>query len=378
MTAPTSFSLGPRVKYAREQAGLTQDALATTLGFKDRQTISDIENDKRAVKADELLALGDALNRDLEFFVDPFNTIAEARYAWRAMPEVSDNALDQFQETANGWLGMLRWLHQQDPGKEPDLGMLALRINSHSTPEQVQRFGESLGRLLGLDLVPAAALPRRVADRLGISVLFVDGPSAPSPAISGAACKVGGVAAILVNRQESAGRRSMTLALALFHALTWKAMLPGWRAPLAAPSSLKPGKQLRNIPQVDLLAHAFATALLMPQASLDYLIEPARATDVGHLADMARELQVTPDALGRRLFELGRIDEATRARLSEVPQPDDQPVPNLFSLPFVDQLHVALDKGRLSARKAARTLGLRLPELTALFEACGLRAPFDL
>lgn len=372
MTSPTFAQIGHRVKYAREQACLTQDTLAYALGFKDRQTISDIENGKRAVKADELLVLSDALGQEVEFFVDPFNVVADAHYAWRVGTDLQGDALDQFESNANGWVGMLRWLHEQAPDKEADLGFLGLRMNENTTALAAQSFGEALARLLELGIAPASSLSRRVVDRLGIPVLFVDAPPGPQPhAISGAACRVDQFSVLLVNRQECAGRRHETLALELFRILTWDAISPRRRESNSAELDKK-------VKQAELLANAFAGGLLMPTESLDYFIEPTRANDVGHLADMADAMQVTTGALGRRLLALGRIDPITRAALEGAQRPDNQEAPNRFSLPFAEKLHAALDKGRLSARKAAKTLGMSLSELTALFEAHSLRAPFDL
>ena len=70
--------IGCRVKAAREAKGWTQDQLAQGLGLNDRQSVSDIENGKRALKPDELLALSDLLERDIEFFIDPFAVAGEA------------------------------------------------------------------------------------------------------------------------------------------------------------------------------------------------------------------------------------------------------------------------------------------------------------
>ena len=60
-------SIGLRVRRAREAKGWTQDQLTEALELNDRQTVSDIENGKRAVKPDELVLLTDALDRDLEY-----------------------------------------------------------------------------------------------------------------------------------------------------------------------------------------------------------------------------------------------------------------------------------------------------------------------
>lgn len=372
MSSVTSPEIGRRVKYAREKARITQDALANMLGFKDRQTVSDIETGKRAVKSNELASLSDALNQDVEFFLDPFNVAAEVQYAWRVDTDLPDEALDRLEATANGWVGMLRWLYSQAPEREADLGFVTLRINENTTCLQAQNFGEALARLLKLGVAPATSLARRIVDRLGIPILFVDASNdQQSDAISGAACRVADFSALLVNRQLSAGPRHEAMAFALFHALTWDAMPPRRRESNSAASGKK-------VAEVGLLANAFVDGLLMPREALDYFIVPARAAEVEHQVEAANAMSVPPGALSRRLQSLGRIDELTRAALAGVQQPDRQHVPASFSLPFTEKLHVALDKGRLSARKAAKTLGMSLAELTALFEAHSMRPPFDL
>lgn len=372
MTNPTSFQIGPRVKYAREKLRMTQDFLADAVGFKDRQTISDIENGKRAVKTDELLELSDALNQEMEFFLDPFNVVAEAQYSWRASEDLPGSDLDHFQTIANGWVGMLRWLHCQDVGPAPKLGIFSLRMSASSTYEQAQLFGERLAEFLDLGLVPASAIPECLESKLDIPVLFVDASTGlPKNAISGAACQIEGFNAILINRRESLFRRNFDLAHELFHVLTWKAMPPSHRESNGVEHRAKAKR-------VEQLANNFAGALLMPRSSLDHFIEQGRATDVQHLADVAAKLQVTTEALSWRLKNLARIDDITRVELASVKRSDNQEVPKLFSPGFVKKLHVALDHGRLSARKAAKTLGMPLFELTQLFDAHGMPAPFEL
>lgn len=372
MTTPIPCQISPRVKYAREKLRMTQDSLAEAVGFKDRQTISDIENGKRAVKTDELLKLSEALNQEMEFFLDPFNVVAEAQYSWRASESLPGSDLDHFQTIANGWVGMLRWLHRQDKGPAPTLGFISLRMSASSTYEQAQSFGERLAEFLNLGLVPARALPECLESKLDIPVLFVDAPSSmPKNAISGAACQIEGFNAILINRRESLFRRNFDLAHELFHVLTWKAMPPSHRES----NEVEHRAKAKRIEQ---LANNFAGALLMPCTSLDHFIDQGRATDVQHLADVAAELQVTTEALGWRLKNLARIDDITRVELARVKRSDHHPVPELFSPAFVKKLHVALDHGRLSARKAAKTLGMPLFELTQLFDAHEMQAPFDL
>ena len=52
--------------------------------------------------------------------------------------------------------------------------------------------------------------------------------------------------------------------------------------------------------------------------------------------------------------------------------------PKRFSPTFVKMLHEALENGRLSARKAAKAMGLGLGGLTELFAQYDLAAPFEL
>lgn len=126
------------------------------------------------------------------------------------------------------------------------------------------------------------------------------------------------------------------------------------------------------------LANNFASALLMPRSSLENFFEPSDASDIQHLASVATKLQVTSDALGWRLKNLGLIDEDARVGLALIKSPDDTALPRLFSKMFVLKLSVALDMGRLSARKAAKTLGLSLSQLTDLFHEHDLASPFEL
>ena len=93
------------------------------MGFNDRQTLSDIENGKRAVKSDGLVKFSDALDQELEFFLDRFSVVAEAQYSWRASADVTEDVLDRFETRAGGWVGMLRWLRwlraQSATGQNP-------------------------------------------------------------------------------------------------------------------------------------------------------------------------------------------------------------------------------------------------------------------
>ncbi len=364
--------IGCRVKAAREAKGWTQDRLTEGLGLNDRQSVSDIENGKRALKSDELLQLSDLLDRDIEFFIDPFAVAGEAQFSWRADPEVSEASLDGFELKAGQWIGVLRWLREQQCSRASALKR-ALRLSAQSSFEDTQARAESLCVELDLGVIPAETLIEKIERELDIPVLFVDTIEAEDgKSVSGATCHLDEMGVILINRNETEARRYYDLAHELFHALTWDAMRPDHRESNSTEERSR-GKRLEQ------LANNFAAALLMPRASLEQLLDRDRLHDIAHLCEIASLLRVAPVALAWRLFNLKLISEDTRRHLAQEKQrPSVSGPPKRFSPSFVRMLHQALEQGRISARKAAKAMGLGLGGLTELFAQYDLTAPFEL
>lgn len=368
---PKKF-IGYRVKAARKAAGLTQDELTQKLGLNDRQSISDIENGKRALKPDELLALSDLLDRDIEFFLDPFAVAGEAKFSWRTASDVPAETLDGFELKAGQWIGLLRWLREQQ-GCRSSVLKRTLRLSAQSSFEDAQKCAESLVAELDLGIIPAETLIEKIERELDIPVLFVDMVgSEEGESISGATCHIDEMCAILINRNESEARRYYDLAHELFHALTWDSIQPDRQESNSIEERSK-GKRIEQ------LANNFAAALLMPRNSLEKLLDNHLQEDIPHLCEVASMLRVAPVALAWRLFNLKLISEETRQVLSQAKQrlPVSSP-PKRFSFFFVNMLHESLEKGRLSARKAAKVIGLGLGGLKELFVQYDFSAPFEL
>lgn len=361
--------IGFRVRAAREAAGRTQDDLAALLGLENRQSVSDLENGKRGVKPDELVILSDAFDRPIDYFVDPFSVAGEAKYNWRVSPEVRDETLDDFENRTNQLVGILRWLRDQTPSDASALKR-GLRLSSESMFEAAQARAERLAQELGLGEVPAARLLETIERELDIPVLMVDPGVFGDGSLSGATCHLEDLTCILLNRREGETRRAYTLAHELFHALTWDAMEPERRESNTTDDRGTPSRK-----RVELLANNFASALLMPRVVLDQLVtEPA---DVARLRAVAERLRVSTSALAWRLIGLGRIDDEVREALVRRPVTVRQTLPRLYSESFVRALHSALDRGRFSARKVAKTLALDGEQLAALFASYELATPFE-
>lgn len=193
----------------------------------------------------------------------------------------------------------------------------------------------------------ALRLEETMEEALGVLVLMVDADEG----ISGAACRLPELDAVLIARGEIVGRRHFDLAHELFHILTWEAMPP------------KHVEEVIEIggDRVEQLTNNFAATVLMPSAVVARF-GPWGKLDadalVGRLNGAASELKVTSSALRWRLVALG---ELPAVRAPELPEPSlwnnggvepESVPPTLFSKPFAEVLGMALDQGRLSARRA--------------------------
>jgi Zn-dependent peptidase ImmA (M78 family)/transcriptional regulator with XRE-family HTH domain len=360
-----------RLKYAREQRGLTQAQLTEKLGFKDRQTLAAIEAGQRKVTAEELLRAMHALGLDLDFFTDPFRLVGEGRFSWRISKQATGNLLDTFEDRAGRWIALYRKLGE---GKDAPPSPLALRLplTEKSTFEDARAAAEALVQQWSLGPVPALQLETRVREKLGALVLYVDAPQD----VSGAACQLPGLNAILINRGEPEGRRHYDLAHETFHLLTWEQMPPEHHE-----GEIPRGGKGRRVEQ---LADNFASALLMPERTLAPHWQARSGGDIhAWLNATATEMLVTAVALKWRLVQLGWLSktdlfDVDDRKLTANGRPKgEQPKPRLYSREFVERLHQALSVGDLSVRRAAGLLNCKFDDLADLFRSYELPVPFD-
>jgi len=365
--------IGRRLKHARERRGLTQAQLAERFGFKDRQTLAAIEAGQRKFTAEELVRDTEIFEVDVDCFNDSLRLVGEGAFNWRARKATDESVLRDFEEKAGRWIAAYRRYRNQDK-TAPTTLKPRLPLTERSTYEEARAAGEALAREWNLGLIPAMHLEQRLREKLGALVLYVE----PSAAISGAACLLPELSAILINRREPEGRRHYDLAHETFHLLTWEQMPPAHAESETPPRG---GKGQR----VEQLADNFASALLMPETTL----APKRAaldeTDIHALLnETACELRVTAVALKWRLVQLGWLDRGDlltirddKLRANGRPA-EEQSTPKLFSAEFVECINEALFKGNLSARRAASLLGMTLHDLQDLFRDYGLPSPYEL
>jgi Zn-dependent peptidase ImmA (M78 family)/transcriptional regulator with XRE-family HTH domain len=377
--------IGARIKALREERKLSQDDLARIFGFKDRQTVSAIENGERRLSAEELLTAVEKLGAPLDYFTNPFLLAGEGKFSWR-QTNVALPRLDAFERSAGRWIAAQKVLGPRVGRPAPNLRQ-ALKLTSKSSFEDAMAAGERFAADFNLGPVPAANLIGAMERDLGILVLMVDAIDG----VSGAACRLPELDAVLINRHEVPGRRNFDLAHELFHILTWDAMPPEHVEDSAEQSRIR----------VEQLANNFASALLMPAAVLETYGPWSGGDIVDRLNVAANALQVTATAMKWRLVALGRLTAAaaklipdaalrnngqpppllskmSRSGGKTAPLQGPEELPPLFSQPFMEVVGLAIADGQLSARRAADLLDMSLDELATLCATHGVEVPFDL
>jgi Zn-dependent peptidase ImmA (M78 family)/DNA-binding XRE family transcriptional regulator len=320
----TTQLIGARIKALREERKLSQDDLARLFGFKDRQTVSAIETGERRLSAEELLAAVEKLGASLDYFTNPFLLVGEGKFSWR-QSNVGLAQLNAFERVAGRWIAANRRLAPQ-VGRPATYLRQTLKLTQKSTFEGAMAAGERFAEDFELGPVPAERLAEVMEDKLGVLVLMVDAIDR----VSGAACRLPDLDAVLINRHEIVGRRHFDLAHELFHILTWDTM---------PPDHVEEASEVSKI-RVEQLANNFASAVLMPADKLGRFGPPG-AEAVKWLNETASALQVTATALKWRLVALGRLESAQAKAISDAALRnngrkvvDDEPPP-LFSKQFM-------------------------------------------
>jgi len=362
-----------RLRSLRDQRNITQAELSKALGFKDRQILSNIEQGKRDVTPEDIVRAAHFFNISVDYFTDPLELAGEARFSWRKTAD-DDDGLAAFEAQAGRWIATFRHLSQLRE-EVVNSSLLRIDINKNSSFEEAAEQGDVVSQALELGNVPALSLPEMLEERLNTLVLFVD----TKPGVSGAACQLGPLNTIIINRGESEGRRSFDLGHEFFHLLTWVEMPPRHL------ESKDEGTKLQR--KIEKLADNFSAGLLMPRYSVQRLIEqkpiPSEETEIAHrIKELALNFRVSGQALKWRLVNLGvlknsvalRIDDSEiRFNASEI-----NTSPARFSRKFVETLGWGIEIGHLSARKAASVIGTTLDDLADLFAEHGLKTPFEL
>lgn len=366
----TPASTGTRLKALREQRGLSQEEMSRVLGLEFRQSLQQVETGQRKLSAEELVAAVREFDLPLDYFTNPFLIVGEARFSWRRHVETPAADLDEFERKAGEWIGAYRELASATGRTLPPVAH-RLNLTRSNSYEEALEAGEAVADFLGLGPVPSERLAEEMQDKLSVLVLMVDAPAG----ISGAACLVRNLGAVLVNRLEAPGRRNFDLAHELFHILTWDAM---------PPERLDDGLGTGNLQKrIETMAEKFASAVLMPRRLFEGATVQAGNPDWINVR--ATDLGVSAKALKWRLVDLGHIPRSAALAYEDQRLVNngglvhkDQDVPLPFGHSFLTVVADAIGQGHISVRRAAALLELPVDGLGDLLDLHGIVRPFDM
>tara|TARA_R110001599_G_scaffold65380_2_gene184128 strand:+ start:286 stop:1389 length:1104 start_codon:yes stop_codon:yes gene_type:complete len=361
---------GERVKFLRDQRGMSQDELADLLDFDSRQIVSNIENGVRKISGLELVACTEIFGVKLDYFTNPYILAGQGLFSWR-QSGVDIDELRAFEVKAGEWLGAYRILRDKLERK-PRALLPEIRLTKKSSYEDAVAMGERVAAELQLGDVPARELIAAAEQQLDTLVLMADAQHG----ISGAACRLPEMNAIIVNRNEPLSRRSFDLAHEIFHILTWEAMPPDYLDGTNVAKS-----------RIEQLADKFASGLLLPTFVLDKYLDVLNIDSddfIKRVNEVATELMVSSQALLWRLVDMGRLNSGTCRDLTATDSftfnggllKDE--TPPLLSRKFLDLMSAALTTGLISERRVSGLLDMSLVDLGNLFEQYEIENPLGL
>ena len=294
------MSIGRQIRRLREAAGLRAADLAEKLGV-DPSAVSNLENDRRGVKADEVGDIADFLGVSQLAILEPDSLLGRLPVAHRTNGDQTASRDPLMRLTA------LAELHQVlTQGGHP----AAVVIGEPPRPSSGWLQHATALADWALEFLPAAAdgedrvtgLAAAIEDRLGVDVMVESlGTAAPL----GLSITDAEFSFILVNVDQLRSRALFTLAHELGHVLSGDG------------SSINIDRDLQARTDEERLANAFAAALLMPEPEIRKAID-----DYGRgancLARMLLRFGVSYETLVYRLHNLRIINADGRDRLRTI------------------------------------------------------------
>lgn len=356
--------IAQRIEYYRTLKGMQQAKLSELMGFKNRQTLSDIERRARNVSSDELKKFADIFGVSPMAIVDAFQPALSVEFSWRTSD--AKTAFSDFEQQGTELLNLITTLRRKldiDPITIP-----ALRLGKQSSFEDVEHAANKLINTYQLGGFPAARL-EALYEKLNIDCVYLQLPEHTS----GATMVSDEAVLAVVNANEVKGRRNFDKAHELFHCMTWRTM-----PPQHIDITLKQGKKSRT----ETLADVFASALLMPKDTV--LNELPEKLTIESLMALADRFEVSTDALVWRLVALKKMKKADGRKIIDSGIPagngnsDNTQPHSLLSFPVLDVIAQGIDTGLISVRRVAAILNMTIDKLAETYQSHDLNPPFDL
>ena len=347
MTTETDKTVGAVVRELRKRFGWGQKDLAERSSLKHTQTVSEIENGRRSLKASEVVQLAGLFRVSAADLLMGRLPAQSGFVLWRepddspARREVEARFVERcrrfaFLEEITGRSG------------RPKLPSYSLDFDSAGYEDAEEIAGE-IRNTLQLGEVAANTLRDTIESRWGVMVfqeLMDKG--------SGATTRGNFGTAILENAGEPPKRRAFSLAHELFHLLTW-----------GDQSSPAGGETEGASGHREKMANSFAAALLMPGDAVKRKLSGIAIRQLSDLLPAAVALGVSTPALAWRSVNLGLLAKEQVEKVLVSPDNDgvadrgwvppvelDQPLPERY----VSLAYAAYMRGDISIGKLAELL----------------------
>lgn len=355
--------IGKKLKKIRESIGLTLEDAAKLAGFKHFQTLSKIENEKRAIKVEELTALAKTYGFDINFFLLDEPKPTHSQIFWRADPNPPkdrsyENRFQMFFE---------RYLHLEKLLGISQTGIMLPKFDFPKMDYTIAAdYGEKYSEILKLGDRPALSLLSILENDYHLPIFYLRLPEDAS-AIS---IISNGNAAICVNRSEAPWRQKFDIAHELYHIVYQKSI------------SKKCGMTDKSF--YEKCANAFASALLLPQDILEKEIKRRKektSFDLLALVVLAYEFGVSLAALIWRLVNLNRLNRnraenilsssAVKGYDKSIRKQQSRDIPHI-SQRYTQMVFEAINHGMMSKMRAAEYLDVSVNEIETVFSNAGL------
>lgn len=280
-------SIGDKIHKLRLEHGLSQQQLAAALGWNHHQTVSEVEQGHREIKALELSKLTQFFSRPLNYFLDK-NDVEKQRIIAHGHGFREQHFLEK---CAN-----FIYLEELVYGKRRSLPLpkLNLLLNKWNENDAYQ-LGTEIRRLLDLGAFPACGLITALEENVNVKFIHEKASDGPTSACS----RYDDHCFIWINKAYAHNGIQFTIAHELFHLITFDSALL---------ESIKIDSKYND--KNELLADAFAAGLLVPEEQLR--LEVSRFNHRLLLSDVvviASLFHVAPKVLLHRLHNLKLISK---------------------------------------------------------------------
>ena len=292
--------LGERLRAARAKTGLTQEGAATALNLA-RTTLIAIEKGQRPVRAEELRAMAALYKASVNALLRSTAVHVDLIPRFRALTETENSktldAARMLNNLAAAELELEQLLGQPlRPNYPPEMPILPGDVR-----EQAEDAAAEFRHRLGLGLAPIPDIVSMLELEVGMRVFI---RPLPAPSISGLFIFDNDLGAcILLNQNHPRERRAISAAHECGHFLSAR----------REPDIVNLGHVAQS--REERFATAFSLALLMPAATIRRRFQDT-VRDAGrfsprHLVLLAHMFFVSPEALCRRLEQLGLLPDGT-------------------------------------------------------------------